>query len=392
MDTFKQMDLSRRQFIKLTFAGSMAIQASGLAFAHASGSRASAERPPLAPISPEVETGTLDELHKAALAEGGKLIIYAGGDLPNGQAATEQAFKGRFPGMDIRILVDLSKYHDARIDNQFARGRLEPDVVHLQTLHDFDRWKQEGRLLPYKPLGWDQVYPDFKDPDGAFTAVNVFAFSNVVNMKLVPEAEAPRDALDYLNPKLKGRLVLTYPHDDDAVLYQFDRIVGMYGWEYMDRLLAQEPQWIRGTAPARLVVAKGEKVATFTASGPLATPPDSPAKFLLPKADSFLSWPQTGAIFKEARHPAAAKLYLSWLLSKEVQEGRAWQWPVRRDMKAPAGYGPVFDYNTYPVRFRAFMSDRARVERLKFQMELYIGPVRGSNPTQVEGLYPVGRW
>jgi ABC-type Fe3+ transport system substrate-binding protein len=377
--------------MKLTLARSLAIQASGHAFAQTAGSRASAGRTPQAPVTPEVETRTLDELHKAAVAEGGQVIVYAGGDLPNAQAATELAFKARFTGMDIRILVDLSKYHDARIDNQLARGKLEPDVAHLQTLHDFDRWKHEGHLLPYKPLDWEQVYPDSKDPDGAFTAVNVFTFSNVVNTTLVPEAEAPRDALDYLNPKLKGQLVLTYPHDNDAVLYQFDRIVSVYGWEYMDRLRAQEPQWTRGTVPARLVVAKGDKVATFTASGSLATPPDSPTKFLLPKTDSFLSWPQTGAIFKEARHSAAAKLYLSWLLSKEVQEGRAWQWPVRRDMTAPAGYGPVFAYNTYPVRFRAFMSDRARVERLKFQMEHYIGPVQGPNPTQVEGLYPVGR-
>ncbi|MGH8070621.1 MAG: ABC transporter substrate-binding protein [Candidatus Entotheonellia bacterium] len=390
VDALMQTKLSRRQLIKLTLAGTVALQASSHAFAQTAGSRASGGRPLLAPVSPEVETRTLDELHKAALAEGADLIVYAGGDLPNAQAAIEQAFKTRFPGMNIRILVDLSKYHDARIDNQLARGKLECDVAHLQTLHDFDRWKAEGHLLLYKPLGWEHVYPDFRDPDGAYVAVNVFCFSNNINTKLVPEAEAPRDALDYLDPKWKGRIVLTYPHDDDAVLYQFDRIISEYGWGYMDRLMTQDVQWIRGTVPARLVVAKGDKVATFTASGLLTTPADSPTKLILPRRDSFLSWPQTGAIFKGARRPEAAKLYMSWLLSKEVQEGRG-QWPVRRDVTPPAGFGPVINYNTYTVRFRAFMQDRARIERLKFQMEHYIGPVQGQNPTQVQGLYPVGR-
>ena len=97
------------------------------------------------------------------------------------KAALEHAFKTRFPGMNIRILVDLSKYHDARIDNQLARGKLECDVTHLQTLHDYDRWKAEGHLLPYKPLGWEHVYPDFRDPDGTYVAVNVFCFTNIIN-------------------------------------------------------------------------------------------------------------------------------------------------------------------------------------------------------------------
>jgi ABC-type Fe3+ transport system substrate-binding protein len=332
-------------------------------------------------IVPELETRSLGELHKAALAEGGDLIVYAGGDIPNAAAGIEKAFVERFPGMRIRILVDLSKYHDARIDNQLARGRLECDMAHLQTLHDFDRWKAEGRLLLYKPLGWDQVYADFKDPDGAYTAMAVIAFSSVVNVNLIPEAEAPRGPLDFLDPKLKGRIALTYPHDDDAVLYQFDRIVSTYGWQYMDRLLAQEPQWIRGTVPTRLVVERGEKAATFTASGPLVPQPNSPIRFLLPRGDDFLAWPQTAAIFNAARHPAAAKLYLSWLLSREMQQGR---WSVRRDLPAPTGYMPLSDYSTYPVRFRAFMQDRARIEH-------YIGPPQGPNPTEVRGLYPVGR-
>jgi len=76
------------------------------------------------PASPQgggpEETRTLDELYQAALAEGGKLVIYAGGDTPTQQDATKAAFKARFPGIDLTLIVDYSKYHDVRIDNQFA--------------------------------------------------------------------------------------------------------------------------------------------------------------------------------------------------------------------------------------------------------------------------------
>ncbi|MEP6719859.1 MAG: ABC transporter substrate-binding protein [Variovorax sp.] len=345
-----------------------------------------AQSSPMKP-APEVETRSLDELHRAALAEGGKLVVYAGGDTRTSSAGLELAFKTRFPGMDARIVTDLSKYHDARIDHQLARGRLECDVAQLQTLQDYDRWKNEGQLLHYKPLDWDALLPEFRDPDGAFFAMTVAAFSNVSNATLIPEAQAPRDALDYLGPKLRGKLVMTYPHDDDAVLYQFDRIVATHGWEFVDRLMTQEVLWMRGTAPTRLVVAEGRKVATFTASAPLVPAANSPLRFQLPRREIFQAWGQTAAIFREASNKASARLYTSWLCSKEATSARTTQWSARRDVPAPGGYGPLSNYNADPQAYRRFMTDRARVERLKAQFELVLGPVVGPNPTGASGTY-----
>lgn len=339
-------------------------------------------------ITPHIETRSLDELHKLALAEGGDLLVYGGGDLPNGSAGTENAFNKRFPGMKLRILVDRSKYHSVRIDNQLALGKLACDVSHILTIHSFDRWKAEGHLMPYKPLGWQHVYPDFKDPDGAYTAITVFAFATVFNPGLISEASAPRDAPEFLDPKLKGRIVLSYPHDDDAMLYQFDRIVADYGWGYMDALLKQGVKWVRGSAPARVAVGKGEYTVTFTASSPLAAPANATARLLLPRRDSFLSWPQPAAIFKTTRRPNSARLYLSWLLAPEVQGATGRQWPVRSDVQATGGYGPITAYNSYPGRFRDFLADRARLERVRDQLEQYIGPMQGPNPTLVEGIFP----
>jgi ABC-type Fe3+ transport system substrate-binding protein len=65
--------------------------------------------------------------------------------------------------------VDVSKYHDSRVNRQFQRdGTDGADIAVLQTLHDFSRWKREGRLLPYKPLKWEDIYSSIKDPEGAF--------------------------------------------------------------------------------------------------------------------------------------------------------------------------------------------------------------------------------
>ena len=85
------------------------------------------------------ETRSLAELYAAAKAESGKLVVYAGGDVASQQAGVVAAFQQQFPDIKLTMVVDYSKFHDVRVDNQFAVGRLIPDVIHLQTVQDFPR-------------------------------------------------------------------------------------------------------------------------------------------------------------------------------------------------------------------------------------------------------------
>lgn len=329
---------------------------------------------------------SLSDLYDAARAEGGKLVVYAGGDAPEQAAMYTSGFTEQFPEIDIEVSVDLSKYHDARIDAAHLRGDNRVDVVHLQTLHDYPYWKKQGWLLPFKPEGFDQLPDEFKDTDGTYYPLFVFAFSNVVDTKVIPAANAPREAADYLRPDLKGRIVLVYPHDDDAVLYQFEQIIAEQGLDWLLRLVKQDVQWVRGSATPLQYIAKGKAAATFTSFYYLNPPATDPMRMILPVKDYFQSWYQVGAILKAAPHPAAAKLYMSYRLSRTAQENSA-QWPARADVAVP-NWKPIRDYlNTNPAGFRDFMADRARVERLRGVMEDIIGPVVGENPTGVDRLW-----
>lgn len=102
-----------------------------------------------------VETRTLDQIHAAALKEGGVVTVWGGGDERDGPNPLKTAFEARFPGMTLNMTIDLSKYHDGKINQQLAAKNVYVDSVTLQTLHDFPRWKSEGALLNYKPLGWN---------------------------------------------------------------------------------------------------------------------------------------------------------------------------------------------------------------------------------------------
>ncbi|MDT7841981.1 ABC transporter substrate-binding protein [Streptomyces justiciae] len=334
------------------------------------------------------ETRTLDELYRAALAEGGKLVVYAGGDTPTQQDGTKAGFKARFPDIDLTLVVDYSKYHDVRVDNQFATDTLVPDVVQLQTLQDFVRWKEQGRLLHYKPSGFSKVYDAFKDPQGAWVATGAIAFSFLYGTAAVG-SDAPRSPLDLVDPKWKGKIASSYPHDDDAVLYLYSLYARQYGWDWVAKLAAQDVRFARGSNSPGDAVFSGQKAIGIGTAGSAVPSTSSPARFVITDGHPFMGWGQRMAILKEARNTAAAKLFLNWLLSTEWQKNSFNGWSVRTDVTPPAGLKPIWEYpEAHLDGFPRFMADRAEVERWKQTFALYFGEVKGGPTPGWLGLHP----
>ncbi|MER6355347.1 extracellular solute-binding protein [Streptomyces sp. NPDC001634] len=334
------------------------------------------------------ESRTLDELYQAALAEGSKLVIYAGGDTPTQQDATKAAFLKRFPGIDLTLVVDYSKYHDVRVDNQFATGTLVPDVVQLQTLQDFVRWKEQGRLLRYKPAGFSKVYDGFKDPQGAWVAIGAIAFSFMYSAAAVG-SDAPRTPLDLTDPKWKGKIASSYPHDDDAVLYLYSLYAQRYGWDWVAALAAQDVRFARGSNSPGDAVRGGQKAIGIGGSGSLAAPASSPTRFVVADGHPFMAWGQRAAILKQAKNPTAAKLYLNWQLSTTQQQASFNGWSVRTDITPAAALKPIWEYpDAHIDGFPRFMADRAQVERWKQTFALYFGEVKGDPTPGWLGLHP----
>jgi ABC-type Fe3+ transport system substrate-binding protein len=327
------------------------------------------------------ERASLEQLHRAAVAEGGHLVMYAGGDTPTQQDGTKAAFEAAFPDVKLTIVVDYSKYHDVRIDNQYATGDVVPDVVQLQTLHDFTRWKKLGKLLQYRPAGFSKVHPLFKDPDGTSVGVSALAFSFFQAQGL---AVSPRDLA---KPEWQGRIASAYPHDDDAVLYLYKLYVDAFGWDWLAALAGRGVEFARGSHTPGIAVGSGRKaVGIGTAGSLLGT---GPARWSVPSDAPFMAWGQRAAILKVAKRPAAAKLYLNWQLSAAQQRASFNGWSVRTDITPDGGLKPLWTYPNANIEgFTSFMADRAEVERWKQTFALYLGEVTGPPTPGTLGLRP----
>ncbi|KAH6613176.1 ABC-type Fe3+ transport system [Boeremia exigua] len=329
----------------------------------------------------EQETRSMDEIYQAALAEGGVVTLWHGGDEPGQQDFLKQMFETRFPNMTLNVTVDVSKYHDGNLDLQLAAGNVYIDSIILQTLHDYPRWKKEGALLNYAPVNFDSIYPVFKDEDAAYAGLFLISWSIQANTNKIDTV--PTSYQDFTKPEFKDKIVLTYPNDDDAVLWQFDLLLKdpNFGYEWFEALLANNPRWVRGTAtpPALMNSANSSSAATFTTFHPFGQN-RTDYSAVHPTVGNFTSWAQTGAILKDAPHPEGAKLLHNYLLSDEYQQN---QWSTRSDIAPPPGAErPLEETNSYAPDFITWMADRENVERLRFYFEDKIGTPQGLSPLE----------
>ena len=314
---------------------------------------------------------SMDELYAKAKLEQ-TLVLYGAGPTGSHERWIKD-FEQRFPGVKVALTSGLSNGLNRRIEQQLASRRMETDLAIFQTIQDFVRWKKTGALLLFKPEGSDAIDPAYKDEDGAFTAVSVNTVVYAYNTARVAAAEVPKSALDFLKPLFQGQLITTDPTEDDAGLSVFNLIVEKYGWDYMDKYMAQKPAFVTsGHADVSNAIAAGEKLATFdsTSTTPRLKAQGKPIEPVFSQDDPTPVFLVGGAIFKDAPHPNAAKLYLTWYLAKE-QQSRTGTFSPRADVPPPAGLAPLSSYNI-DSGFRALVSDESGLRELRQRFGGYI--------------------
>jgi len=319
----------------------------------------------------------LDDIYAKAKAEGA-FSFYVGGPTAPWEARAK-VFEDKYPGVKVTIGGGFSNVLDQKIDAQLGAGKLEVDAAILQTAADFVRWKKEGRLLTFKPDGFDKMDAAFKDADGTYWATMVNVVPYMYNTEKVAAAEIPNAATDFLKPQFTGKIVTAYPADDDVTLWVFNHIVQKYGWSYMDKYMAQKPNFIQGHLGEQRSIGSGANIATFDSILDITDGlkrQGQPVETHIPTGDELPIWPLTGAIFKDAPHPNAAKLFLSWLLAPE-QQSKLPTWSPRSDVPPPAGFKPLFSYRV-ANDYVSFLTDQPKVVELRKRFEGYSGPIVNS--------------
>jgi ABC-type Fe3+ transport system substrate-binding protein len=316
------------------------------------------------------QTPELDALYERAAAEG-EVSAYLQGP-PQVYAGFVSAFEAKYPKVKVRITsgrYDLTP----KIDAQIAAGAMEADLAILQTTQDYVRWKRAGALQSFAPPDFELIPAGLKDPGAEFLPVFLVMIGLAYNPTQVSAAEAPRTIPDFLKADFKGKIVSTYPHDDDLTLYSNTLIVEEYGWEMIEKLLKQDMKFVRSHVLVAQETAKGERPVTFDQISQF-----NKVNFVPPDDLPMPVYPITTGIFAKAKHPNAAKLFLAFAISREQQQRTAASGaiPVRGDVGPAAGLKPLASYRIADG-YIDFISNEARTRELRQKFEGYIGPPRG---------------
>jgi iron(III) transport system substrate-binding protein len=132
---------------------------------------------------------------------------------------------------------------------------------------------------------------------------------------------------DLLNPKLRGRMVLSDPNSSSAAWSNVANIMAVFGhdspaaWNYIENLLKNELIIVTSSSVCFKAVADGEYVVGMTYEDGALTLFKSGAKNVR------LVYPDEGtsgfafgaAVIKGAKHPAAAKAAINYIISAEGQ-------------------------------------------------------------------------
>jgi ABC-type Fe3+ transport system substrate-binding protein len=321
-----------------------------------------------APVAADID---MKALHEAAKKEGA-LALYGGG--PRGPYMARAArFEAAFPGIKVEFVNGPSNVLSERINKARAEGKPHADVAALQTIQDFVNWKAAAQLTPFKPDAWDAIPDSFKDKDGHFTghSLIMIAYAHRPDLVSLPF----KTAKDILNPAYKGKVISTYPHLDDATLYHYTKIAERYGWGFWDEYAKLESKWVRGHLGVAQSLEKGESAASLDQipSGnkvsTLVIPDDEPATL----------FQQTLAIFKDAPHPNAAKLYVNWYMGKEEAASvpASGSWSTRVDVAPPRGMKPLKDYKLNAEYVSFITGDAAKVNALRARFKAISGEWSG---------------
>jgi len=194
----------------------------------------------------------------------------------------------------------------------------------------------KGMLKVYKPKGWDKIPANFKDPEGYWTAIDLYAAAFVINTKVMEanKLPMPKGWKDLLNPVFKGKLTMPNPASSGTGFLQIASLLEMMDPDYKSKPVAQNKAWdFMKELDKNMAqyIKSGSKPAKMTAAGEYAIglsfgfvysslkKQGFPVAMVMPEEGAGFEL-EANALMKGAKNEAAAKKFLDWAISKQAME------------------------------------------------------------------------
>jgi iron(III) transport system substrate-binding protein len=262
--------------------------------------------------------GQSDEKAKLidAAKKEGKLVWYTSTNVTESKPLLDD-FEKVYPGIKGEIFRASGEKTLNRIITEARANHSEFDIV---TISEVDALIDAKLLAPYRSPEAKSFIPEFKDPNGYWTAIYINYATIGYNPKMVSDKEAPKQWEDLLDTKWKSKLAI-----DQEQYPWFGTLHKAWGREraqkYMRALAKQNIQWRKGHTLIAQLMAAGEfplgvvyahRIEEMKHRG-------APVEWVN-TVNPIVVTVNAAGLSTKPQHPNAAKLFYDFLLSKPAQQ------------------------------------------------------------------------
>lgn len=266
----------------------------------------------------------------------GELITWAVGEIPF-QTMVVDRFKKKYPF--------IKKVDAVRVPSERLRTRIVTEAqagkssnVDILGLSGFELMYlvERGFFAPYRSPESSAIPEGLKDPNGLWTSYYVNTSVTAYNTRMVAAKDVPQRWEDLLDPKWKGQIA--FYEEEYEWFANYLKVTGRdKGLDFMRRFARQDLQYRGGHTQMVQLLAAGEFPILAVAYGPrVSVVKSGGAPIDWAPLPPVFSYPIGMGVYKSAPHPNTAKLYIDFMLSKEIQQeiwvNTAWKGSARRDV------------------------------------------------------------
>jgi len=323
--------------------------------------------------APPEPSPVTQQLIEAATKEG-KVVYYTAIDLKVAQGLAK-SFEQKYPGITVQVERTGSERIFQRLAQERANKIYAVDVLDGSDQALFVTWKKQGILEPYIPAELMKWPADQRDPDGTFASVRFTLMPIAYNTNLVKPEDAPKSFADLLDPKWSGKIVKAHPSYSGGIVTSTFQTVKAIGWGYIEKLGKQKVLQVQSATEPPKKLALGERAVSADGLEYMdirMQEGGAPIKIVYPSEGTpFI--PGCEAIAANAPHPNAAKLFMSFMVSRETQQYLADSAGLRSfhpDVKLKAGVAPLASIKLLPADP---VAQEAATEEIKKKYSQYFG-------------------
>lgn len=290
-------------------------------------------------------TPVTQQLVDAAKQEG-KVVFYTSIELQTAEKIGK-AFEASYPGISVQVERNGCERLFQRLAEERGSNIHVADAIECSDMTALLFWKRRGWLAPFVAADVAGKWPaDQRDADGYF-ATERFTLSPIAyNTKLVKAEDAPKSFADLLDKKWTGKIVKAHPGYSGTIMTVTFELSRDLGWDYLKNLGQQRVMQVQSAAEPPKKVTQGER--QIAADGGeyfiLQIRDQGGAIDPVYPSEGTPSIPGGAGVVVDAPHPNAARLFISWLLSREGQQllvDTGWLRSFHPDVKPKAGMKPL---------------------------------------------------